>query len=195
MKFGYARVSTQTQSLDLQIDALVQRGVEEIFKDKASGIKKRPELERLLNYVRKGDVIIIWKLDRLGRSVVDLIKIVNFLRDKGVELISIQDNLDTTTAGGKLIFHMMAALAEFERDMISQRTKVGLEAARARGRKGGRPKGRSEKLKRIAPVVVATYESGRLSNKEISEQFGISVGSIYNCISYMKELEKEKSDK
>ena len=187
MKLGYARVSTESQNLDLQIDALVQNGCEEIFQEKISGAKKeRPELKRLLEYVRKGDVIVIWKLDRLGRSLVDLVKTVNLLREKQVGLISIQDHLDTVTPGGKLIFHIMAALAEFERDMISERTKAGLKAARARGRKGGRPKGMSKALKKKAPIVVSLYKAGIMSNREISENQGISVGSIYRCIEYMK---------
>lgn len=192
MRFGYARISTTSQNLDMQIDALEKNGCEEIYKEQASGIKSRPQLEKLLNYVRKGDIIVIWKLDRLGRSVVDLIKTINFLREKEVELISIQDHLNTTTPSGKLIFHMMAALAEFERDLIVERTKAGLESARARGRKGGRPKGMSERLKKLAPVIKATYDSGNLTNKEITDQFKISVGTIYNCIQYMKQKETFK---
>ena len=187
MKIGYARVSTATQNLDLQIDALVQAGCEEIFNEKISGVKKsRPELEKLLSFVRKGDTVVIWKLDRLGRSLVDLVKIVNKLREKEVELVSLQDHLDTHSPGGKLIFHIMAALAEFERDMISERTKAGLKAARARGRKGGRPRGMNQRLKNLAPVVKSLYDAGHLTNKEIAKNQGISIGSIYRCMAYMR---------
>lgn len=192
MKFGYARVSTPSQNLNLQIDALVQHGCDQIFQEHISATKKnRPELDKLLAFVRKGDVIVIWKLDRLGRSVMDLIKIINQLREKEVELVSLQDHLDTTTPSGKLIFHMMAALAEFERDMISERTKAGLKAARARGRKGGRPPGMSKRLKGISPAVKAVYDSEQLTNKEICKQFNISVGTIYRCIAYAKSLEEK----
>lgn len=187
MKFGYARVSTQTQSLDLQIDALAQFGVDEIFQEKISGAQKqRPELDKMLAYVRKGDVIVVWKLDRLGRSLIHLVRIVNTLNEKGVELISLRDRIDTTTPGGKLIFHIMAALAEFERDMISERTRAGLVAARARGRVGGRPAGMSDDLKSKAPIVASLYKQGDLTNREIAKNMSISIGSIYRCLAFVK---------
>lgn len=187
MKFGYARVSTMAQNLDMQTDALIQAGCDELFTEKVSGAycKNRPELTRLLNFVRKGDVIVIWKLDRLGRSLVDLVRIVNSLKEKGVELISLRDHLDTQSPGGKLIFHMMAALSEFERDMISERTRAGLEAAKARGRVGGRPKGMSEELKAKAPIVSSLYKQGEVPNREIAKTMGISIGSIYRCLDYV----------
>lgn len=149
----------------------------------------------MLNYVRKGDTVVIWKLDRLGRSISDLIQIVNSLKERKIAFISLKDSFDTNTSGGKLIFHIMAALAEFERDMISERTKAGLDAARARGRKGGRPRGMGERLKKIAPTVKAVYDSGQLTNKEICDQFNISNGTIYRCINHVKALEKEKAEK
>lgn len=187
MRFGYARVSTPTQSLDLQVDALVQSGCEHIYKEVISGARKeRPELVRMLQFVRKGDVVVVWKLDRLGRSLLDLVKIANQLREKEVELISLQDRIDTTTSSGKLTFHLMAALAEFERDMIRERTKAGLAAARARGRKGGRPKGMCKRLKQIAPVVKSLYDAGELTNREIAKNQGISIGSIYRCLAYLR---------
>lgn len=186
MKFGYARVSTPTQSLNLQIDALAQYGCEHIYKEIMSGARsERPELLKMLQFVRKGDVIVVWKLDRLGRSLVDLVRIANKLRDAGVQLVSLQDQIDTTTPNGKLTFHLMAALAEFERDMIRERTMAGLEAARARGRFGGRPKGMCKRLKQMAPMVKSLYDDGQLTNREIAENLGVSIGSIYRCIAYV----------
>lgn len=141
MLVGYARVSTVEQNLDLQLDALTQAQCGKIFKDMKSGAKAdRPGLAEALAYIREGDVLVVWKLDRLGRSLRDLIDIVNGLKERGIGLKSLQDAIDTTTAGGMLIFHVMGALAEFERAMIRERTAAGLKAARARGRKGGRPR-------------------------------------------------------
>ncbi len=188
MKFGYARVSTGTQNLDLQTDALIQAGCDELFTEKMSGahMKNRPELQRLLSYVRKGDIIVVWKLDRLGRSLVDLVRTVNQLHEKGVELVSLRDHLDTQSPGGKLIFHIMAALSEFERDMISERTRAGLAAAKARGRVGGRPKGMSKELAEKAHIVASLYKQGDLTNREIARNLSISIGSIYRCLDYVR---------
>lgn len=142
MKFGYTRVSTGEQNSDLQIDQLLAGGCDEIVSEVASGIKtNRPILEGLLNKVRKDDVIVVWKLDRLGRSLKHLVDLVNMLMEKGVGLKSLQDPIDTTSAQGRLVFNIFASLAEFERDLIIERTQAGLTAARARGRTGGRPKG------------------------------------------------------
>ena len=193
MRIGYARISTTTQSYDLQVDALMKAGCEKVFQESASGRKAdRPELQKLLTYARKGDVIIVWKLDRLGRSLIDLIKVVKLLQEKEVELVSIRDMIDTTTPVGKFTFHLMAALAEFESDLISERTKAGLASAKARGRNGGRPKGMSERLKKIAVPVKAMYDSD-MTNKEITEYFGISNGSIYRILDYIKLKEIDKS--
>jgi DNA invertase Pin-like site-specific DNA recombinase len=137
---GYARVSTVDQNLDLQLDALKQAGCTKTFKDTISGAKaERPGLSEALEFLREGDVLTVWKLDRLGRSLRDLIDIINSLKARGIGFKSLQDAIDTTTAGGMLIFHVMGALAEFERALIRERTHAGLKAARARGRKGGRP--------------------------------------------------------
>ena len=138
MKIGYARVSTQDQNLDLQLDALKKADCEKVFTDKVSGAKKqRPGLDQMIRELRKGDVIVVWKLDRLGRSLKHLVELVEQLMEMGVGLQSLNDPIDTTTAQGKLIFNIFASLAEFERNIISERTKAGLEAARARGRLGG----------------------------------------------------------
>src|SRR6266542_4872487 len=140
MDVGYARVSTLEQNLDLQKDALTKAGCERIFTDRISGAKsERPGLTDALSFVRKGDVLVVWKLDRLGRSLQQLIETVTGLATRGIEFRSLTEQIDTTTPGGKLIFHIFGSLAEFERDLIRQRTMAGLAAARARGRAGGRP--------------------------------------------------------
>ena len=139
MLVGYARVSTQDQKLELQRDALAGAGCEKVFEDKASGVKAaRPGLAEAVAFMRPGDTLVIWKLSRLGRSLKQLIEAVQNLQDKGIELKSLHESIDTNTATGKLLFHIVAAFAQFERDNMIENTKAGLEAARARGRKGGR---------------------------------------------------------
>lgn len=151
MKVGYARVSTREQNLDLQIKSLKEAGCSEIYQEIASGAKNdRPVLYKVLLNLRKGDTLIIWKLDRLGRSLGHLVKIVNDLLDKKIFIISLNDSIDTTTAQGKFTFNIFASLAEFERDLIRVRTLAGLDAARARGKQGGRPKGLSRSAKEKA---------------------------------------------
>lgn len=141
MKIGYIRVSKDKQATLLQEDAMKREQCERVFTDKMTGKRfDRPEFLRMLDILRPGDILVVWKLDRLGRSLKELIEIVTMLAERGVELRSLKENIDTTTPTGKLMFHIIAALAEFERDIISERTQAGLEAARARGRKGGRPK-------------------------------------------------------
>jgi DNA invertase Pin-like site-specific DNA recombinase len=140
MLIGYVRVSKFEQNLDLQTDALERVGCEKFFTDKVTGARDdRPGLEEVLAHLRRGDTLVVWKLDRLGRSLRHLIDTVGKLEERKVGLKSLQDNIDTTTPGGKLMFHLFGALAEFERDLIRERTQAGLNAARARGRKGGRP--------------------------------------------------------
>src|SRR5215208_525488 len=138
---GYARISTQDQTLDLQLDALKKAGCGKIYTDTASGAKaERKGLTEALSYVRENDVLVVWRLDRLGRSLRDLIDLITQLESKKIGFKSLTENIDTTTSGGKLIFHIFGALAEFERNLIRERTNAGLEAARTRGIKGGRPK-------------------------------------------------------
>lgn len=183
MKFGYARVSTKGQNLDLQIQQLQQEGCEKIFTDVVSGVKaERPELDRMLEQVRAGDVIIIWKLDRLGRSLTHLIELVNKLVDQQVGLKSLNDPIDTTNSQGRLIFNIFASLAEFERDLIIERTQAGLKAARARGRVGGRPKGLSKAAEQKALAAASLYREGNLTVKQISENLGISKGTLYSYL-------------
>src|SRR4028119_1115511 len=155
MKIGYARVSTVEQNLHLQTDALERAGCEKIFTDRVSGaIDSRKGLIDAIEFCRSGDSLFVWKLDRLGRSLRHLIDTVNELQAKGVEFVSLQESVDTTTSGGKLIFHVFGALAEFEREMIRERTKAGLRAARARGRMNGRPKKLSNQQINIAKKLM-----------------------------------------
>jgi len=152
MHVGYARVSTTEQNLDLQIDALTVAGCERLFTDTVSGGHvDRPGLAAALRECRSGDTLIVWKLDRLGRSLPHLVETVRDLGTRGVGFKCVQENIDTTTSGGKLIFHIFASLAEFERDLIRERTTAGLTAARARGRTGGRPKGVDQKKQKATP--------------------------------------------
>lgn len=183
MQIGYARVSTQDQELSLQLDALESLGCKKIYREKITGAsRERPELERMLDQLRDGDVVVVWKLDRLARSLKDLVSLVNEIDEKGGALHSLNDQIDTTTPHGKFTFHVFAALAEFERDIIRERTKAGLAAARARGRKGGRPKGLSKKAQHTAIIAEKLYQDGDLTVKQICEQLSISKGTLYNYL-------------
>lgn len=183
MKIGYARVSTKDQDLALQIDALKKAGCKKIFQEKMTGAtKERPELKKMIEQLRKGDVVVIWKLDRLGRSLKNLVQLVNEIQGKGAGLKSLGDHIDTVTPQGKLTFHLFAALAEFERDIIRERTHAGLAAARARGRKGGRPRGLSKKAQHTAIIAERLYLERKLTVKEICEQLSISKMTLYNYL-------------
>jgi len=183
MKYGYARVSTKDQVLNLQIDALKTAGCHKIFYEVAKGARAdRPEWLKLLEEIQKGDTLIVWKLDRMGRSLHHLIKVVNDLIAKGVDIISIQDPLNTTSAQGRLIFNMFASLAEFEKDLIRERTMAGLKSARARGRMGGRPKGLSVKAKKTACTAEALYLQNELKTDDIADQLRISKTTLYKYL-------------
>lgn len=185
MKIGYARVSTKDQRLDLQIDALKRAGCGKIFSDVISGVStERPNLDAMLSQCRAGDTIVIYKLDRLGRSLVHLVNLVNKLMEEGIHLQSLTDNLDTSTSQGKLMFNVFASLAEFERDLIRERTQAGLKAARARGRVGGRPKGLSKESEATSYAAVALYREGKLSVQQISDRLGISKMTLYKYLRY-----------
>jgi DNA invertase Pin-like site-specific DNA recombinase len=174
---GYARVSTVDQNPNLQLDALKEAGCHRIFVDKASGaLDERPELTKALDHLRSGDTLAVWKLDRLGRSLRHLIDVVGELQGRGVGLRSLHENIDTTTPGGKLVFHVFGALAEFERDMIRERTVAGLAAARARGRKGGRPSTMTPAKIKIAREM---YDSRQHTVEAIAKTIGVSRASIY----------------
>ena len=177
MLLGYARVSTTDQNLDLQLDALQAAGCARLFTDRVSGARTdRPGLAAALAECRPEDTLVVWKLDRLGRSLPHLVETVRELAARGVGFRSLQEQLDTTSSGGKLIFHIFASLAEFERDLIRERTRAGLAAARARGRLGGRPKGVDEKKRKAA---IALKKEARRSVREICEIVGISRNTYY----------------
>lgn len=185
MKIGYARVSTKEQNLSLQIDALKKEGCYMVFQEKVSGSKAdRPELRKMIDQLREGDIIIIWKLDRLGRSFRDLVNLIREIQDRGAGLKSLNDSIDTTTAHGKLIFHIFASLAEFERDIISERTKAGLASARARGRVGGRPKGLSKEALDKAIIVETLYKQGDMSIAQICKHVSIARSTVYNYLKF-----------
>lgn len=177
MLVGYARVSTQDQNLDLQNDALRASGCERVFEDKATGASSdRPGLTRAFEELRSGDILVVWRLDRLGRSLKDLIARAEELKEMDVGLRSLQESIDTTSSGGQLIFHMFGALAEFERNLIRERTHAGLSAARARGRKGGRRKLLDAKQRAHA---VKLYHSRKHTVNEICSLMGVSRATLY----------------
>lgn len=176
MIIGYARVSTQDQNLQMQIDALTAAGCFEIFEEKMTGTRKdRPALNEMLKMLREGDRVVVYKLDRISRSTKHLIELSEFFEKKGVEFVSLQDNIDTSTAMGRFFFRVMASIAELERDIISERTKSGLAAARARGRNGGRPKADKKKVE----LAIKMYKSKDYSISQIVQATGISQATLY----------------
>ncbi len=180
MLIGYARVSTHEQTLNLQLDALENIGCSKTFTDTISGsATERKGLDEALAYVRAGDTLVVWRLDRLGRSLKHLIEAVTNLNNRKIEFKSITENIDTTTSGGKLIFHIFGALAEFERDIIKERTNAGLKAARARGRVGGRPKTLNPKKQSIAQAL---YDDKNNSVADICKTLNISRSTLYRYI-------------
>lgn len=185
-EIGYARVSTQDQHPEAQTDALAAAGCERVFVDRASGkLARRPELDKALAYLRPGDVLVVTKLDRLGRSVRNLIELAGELNEHGVGLRVLHQGIDTTTPGGKLFFHMIAAIAEFERDMITERTLDGLDAARARGRTGGRkPKITAAKLATARRMYDETGADGKRAHtvQEIADVIGVSRATLYRAL-------------
>ena len=180
MLIGYARVSTADQNLDLQLDALKKAGCSKIYTDTISGVKTvREGLDDALAYLRKGDMLVVWKLDRLGRSLKHLIAIITQLNEEEKEFKSLQESLDTATPTGKLIFHVLGALAEFERSLIRERTVAGLAAARARGRFGGRPRVLN---KRNLAMAKSMLSDPFCSVAEVAKTLGVSKATIYNYL-------------
>jgi len=174
---GYARVSTADQNLDLQVDALDRAGCVRAFTDTASGsLAERPQLDAALDYLRRGDTLVVWRLDRLGRSLRHLVETVTALQERGVGFRSIQESIDTTTSGGRLVFHVFCALAEFERDLIRERTHAGLAAARARGRVGGRKPALTPQK---AAVARRLYDERKHTVAEIARIVGVSRATLY----------------
>lgn len=172
MRIGYARVSTQDQRPELQLDSLSAAGCEQVFQEKVSGkLRERPQLDICLQTLRKGDTLVVWRLDRLARSLKDLVEIVHALEGRGVGFQSLTESVDTTSAGGRLVFHVFGALAEFEHNLIRERTVAGLAAARARGRKGGR----RQKLS-VADIrkAAAMLKDPSMTKTEVAQHFGVS---------------------
>src|SRR5437879_8657410 len=183
MLIGYARVSTQEQTLDLQKDALEKIGCSKIFTDTISGATtERQGLDAALAYVREGDTLVVWRLDRLGRSLKHLIETITKLNNRKIGFKSITENIDTTTSGGKLIFHIFGALAEFERDIIRERTNAGLQAARARGRLGGRPKAKTLNTPKKVALAQSLYDDKNNTIDEICRTLNISRATLYRYI-------------
>lgn len=181
MRIGYARVSTLDQTPELQLQKLRDAGCERIFVERASGARvDRPELGRVLNDIlREGDTLVVWKLDRLARSLKQLIATAEKLRERGIGFVSLTDAIDTSSPGGMLVFHMLGAIAEFERALIRERTVAGLAEARRKGKMGGRPRSLSKKDTTAARVLLA---DGILSAKEVAARFGVSRATLYRYL-------------
>ncbi len=177
--FGYARVSREVQNLDRQLDMLKNYGVDIIYNEKMTGTKRnRPELEKMLERMTEGDTVVVESLSRLGRSTKDLIWLMETFNSKGVNLVSLKESIDTTTSTGKLLFTLMSALAQFERDVIADRTREGLASARARGRKGGRPPIDNAALSK----AIRLYKTGEYKIKEITDLTGVKKSTLYKNI-------------
>lgn len=181
MKIGYARVSSDEQSETPQVDELVAVGCERVYREKISGkSKQRPELERMCDSLREGDVVVVQRLDRLGRSLKDLIELLDSFKAKHVQFVSLNESIDTTTAVGELAFHMIGSIAQFERKLISERTKAGLAAARARGRKGGRKEKLSPSDIRKAKAMLLDPE---VTKTEVARHFSVSIPTLNKALS------------
>lgn len=180
---GYARVSTKDQNLDMQIDALREAGCDPIFSESVSSSKERPELKRALDCLRKGDVIVVWKIDRLARSLKELVMMISSLNDREVEFRSISDGIDTTSSLGKCQLGIFASLAQYERDIIRERTRAGLSAAKRRGRTGGRPKGLSEEAKKKAKLAAKLYKDPTIQIEDICRACDVSKATLYRYLS------------
>lgn len=185
MKVGYARISTREQNLDMQVIALEEVGCEKIYKEVVSGAKAdRPILNNLIDQLRPHDVLVIWKLDRLGRSLKNLVGLVQQLIDRKIGLCSLNDPIDTTSSQGRLIFNMFASLAEFERDVIRERTQAGLSAARLRGRTGGRPRGLSKRAETTAYAAETLYKEKKMTVNDICKKLTISKTTFYKYLRF-----------
>lgn len=183
MIIGYARVSTDDQNLGLQLTALKEAGCEKIYQEKESGKNtERPELQRMLEHLREGDIVVVWKLDRLGRSLIDLIELINGFHRKHIQFRSMKESIDTTTATGKLIFNIFASIAEFEREMIRERVMAGLEEAKRLGRTGGRPKGLSKEARKKAALVQTLTAKGVYTVSRICKEAGVSRTNYYRYL-------------
>ncbi|MDO5664496.1 MAG: recombinase family protein [Bacteroidia bacterium] len=184
MIIGYSRVSTNEQNLDLQNDALKNFGCENIYQEKVSSFKSRPELQKALSFLRPDDTFVVWKLDRLARSLTELLNIINDLNARKIIFVAIQDKIDTNSAMGKFQIAVFGAIAEFERDIITERTVAGLEAARKRGRVGGRPRGSSDETIKKVQLVKKMREDKSLSVDDICKHINLSRSSFYRLLNF-----------
>jgi DNA invertase Pin-like site-specific DNA recombinase len=190
MKIGYARVSTQEQDLALQLDALTKEGCEKIVQEKASGAQRdRPELKAALGFMRQGDTLVVWKIDRLARSMKQLIETIESFQERGIGLKSIQDPIDTSSPSGKLVFHIFAALAEFERGVIRERTTAGLKAARERGRVGGRPSALSAKDLQAAKAMLKDSD---ITVAAVARRLNVAASTLYRHIPHARSASLEE---
>lgn len=190
MKFGYIRVSRGDQNFDLQNDALGKYGCDRVFHEKASGASKdRPQFLKLLEQLREGDTVVVWRIDRLGRTTLELIKLMVDFGDMGVNFVSITEGIDTGSKMGKLWFMLSSVLAENEREILKERTKAGLEAARSRGRVGGRPKGLSKEALIKAQAIKSLYDQEKKSMQQIAEEVGVSRVTCYRYLNYLSKIE------
>jgi DNA invertase Pin-like site-specific DNA recombinase len=192
MKIGYARVSTKDQNLDLQIEALEKAGCEKIYQEKISGATKiRPELDKMIEQFREGDELYVWRLDRLGRSLKHIIDMVLSLNEKGIIIKGITDGVDTSTINGRLFLNLMASLAEYERELIRERTNAGLQSARARGRTGGRPKGYTKETIAKLLIMRSIYKDPTKTPEEIYKPLGLTRATFYR---YAKILDNHTTE-
>lgn len=190
MIIGYARVSTQDQKLELQLAALEKYGCEKIFQEKQSAVRERPELDKMVAHLREGDTVVVWKLDRLGRSLRHLVNLVGSFKEIGVDFVSINDQIDTTSSQGRLMFNIFASFAEFERELISERTKAGLANARRHGRKGGRKPGLSKQAKIKAWAALRRSRDFNVSVSQIQLELGLSKATYYRYLQWAEEEER-----
>jgi len=192
MKIGYARVSTKDQNLELQIEALEKAGCEKIYQEKISGsTKNRPELDKMIEQFRKDDELIVWRLDRLGRSLKHIIDLVLSLNEKGIIIKGLTDGVDTSTINGRLFLNLMASLAEYERELIRERTNAGLSSARARGRTGGRPKGFTKDIVSKLLIMRAVYKDTSKTPEEIYKGLQLTRATFYR---YAKILDSHTNE-
>ncbi|MBR8055649.1 recombinase family protein [Burkholderia vietnamiensis] len=191
MRIGYARVSTIDQNLELQRDALARAGCVQVYEEKASGKSKdgRHELANMMRALRKGDTLIVWRLDRLGRSLVDLVQLVDELAARGVAFESLSEKIDTSTAQGRMFFGFIATMAQYQRDVISENTRAGLKAARARGRNGGRPPALDDGAIKEIRVLM---KSPDISMTSIAKRYGVSKPTLYNSLKRAEKKEAER---
>lgn len=192
MKIGYARVSTHEQDLALQLDALTKEGCEKIFQEKASGAQRdRPELKAALSYMRKGDILVVWKIDRLARSMKQLIETIESFQKQGIGFKSLQEPIDTSSPSGKLVFHIFAALAEFERGVIRERTTAGLRAAQERGRVGGRPSVLSDKDLQFARAMLKDPD---ITVAAVARRLNVAPSTLYRHIPHARSASLESDE-